>query len=36
MCKLKAIYEIIKNMEIEIISRLVHSLYNMDIVKQME
>lgn len=36
MWKIKAIYAIIKNMEIEIMSRLVHSLYNMDIVKQTE
>ena len=30
MCKIKTIYAIIKSVEIEIRSRLVHSLYNKD------
>jgi len=30
MCKIKGIYAIIKSVEIEIMSRLIHSLYNKD------
>ena len=30
MCKIKTIYAIIKSVEIEIMSRIVHSLYNKD------